>query len=69
MIFGGLVLGSVAAIVVGRLIQHQLIGVAALDWRSYALAYLVMILAGVAAVWWPARRAGNIAPVQVLNDV
>lgn len=69
MILGGLVVGSAAAIVVGRLIQNQLIGVAPLDWRSYALAYVVMIMAGVAAVWWPARRAGRVAPVQVLNDV
>jgi predicted permease len=69
MIVGGLALGSAAAVGVGRLIQSQLIGVAPLDAAAFAIAYGLVIAAGIGAVWWPARRAASVAPMQVLNDV
>jgi ABC-type antimicrobial peptide transport system permease subunit len=68
MILGGLVLGSAAAVAVGRMIQHQLVGVAAFDLRAFALAYVVMILAGVGAVWFPSRKAGHVDPMRVLSE-
>lgn len=68
MIAGGLVLGSAAALFIGRLIQHQLVGVAPFDVGAFVLSYIVMILAGVVAVALPARRAGRVMPKQILDD-
>ena len=60
----GRVLG---AVMVARMIQHQLHGVPMLDGVTLAAATLLLVAAGLLATWWPARRAAGRNPSAVLN--
>jgi putative ABC transport system permease protein len=61
----GIALGLAGAIGVGRVLQHQIFGVAAFDPWTLGLAGGAMAVAGLLATWWPVRRAaiGNLADV------
>ena len=63
----GIGLGLVGAIIASRALQSLLFGVSALDPVAFALAALVLLAAGVAATYGPARRAGRIDPAGLLR--
>ena len=64
----GLAAGTVAAAAAGRVLQSRLYGVPAFDVWTIVAAAGLMGLAGLVAVWWPARRAATVDPVTVLSD-
>ena len=64
---GGLALGLAAALAMGRLLQSELFDVRAGDPGLLALTAGVLAVAGLTAVWWPARRAALTAPAEALR--
>ena len=61
---GGIVLGAAGALLLTRLLGDLLYKVSPRDPASFGLAFLVMILASVAACFLPAWRATRTDPVQ-----
>ena len=63
----GLVIGYVAAAGFARFMAQYLYGVSPYDPRSYATVGAVLIIAGLAAAYLPARRATNVDPLTALR--
>ncbi|MFN0120931.1 MAG: FtsX-like permease family protein [Blastocatellia bacterium] len=63
----GVVLGSVAAMALTRLMQSLLFNVSATDPLTFALVVLLLVAAALAACWIPARRATRIDPLIALR--
>ena len=63
----GIAVGAFVAAGVGRILRNQLYGVPPFDVWSLLGAAITMGLAGLLAIWWPARRAGSVDPVEVLR--
>jgi putative ABC transport system permease protein len=63
----GVVLGFVASLAATRVIASQLSGVSPRDPLALVAAVGVMILAGVAACYFPARRATRVDPMVALR--
>jgi ABC-type antimicrobial peptide transport system permease subunit len=64
----GSVVGTAAALALGRTIGSVLIGVAPYDPVSLAVAVVVTSTVGAACCWWSARRAADVAPDVVLRS-
>ena len=64
---GGLLLGLIGAIFVGREMQSLLYGVSAMDLSAFAAVALILLLAALLACYLPARRAASTEPMQVLR--
>jgi ABC-type antimicrobial peptide transport system permease subunit len=64
----GLVLGLVGAGALTRLVAQELFGVTSGDLATHAVAVTLVLLAAVAALVLPARRATRVDPVVVLRD-
>ncbi|MBT9329621.1 ABC transporter permease [Paracidobacterium acidisoli] len=67
MILTGVAVGTVFTLVSGRLIRSWLYGVTAHDFRTLAVASLLLAVSGLAAAWLPARRAASVDPVEALR--
>jgi hypothetical protein len=63
----GLVLGSAGALAAGRLIETQLFGVTPRDPVALGAAVAAFAVAGLGAIWWPARRAAATDPAIALR--
>jgi ABC-type antimicrobial peptide transport system permease subunit len=63
----GIVLGLLAAIWVGRLLQAQLFGVRPTDAGTLIGVSVLLMGASVAAIWAPSRRASRADPVIALK--
>jgi putative ABC transport system permease protein len=66
-VLAGAVVGTGAALLLSRLVQHMLHGVGSTDPLSYAAALLLLLGAALAACVLPARRASQVAPLEVLR--
>lgn len=66
-VMAGLAIGYAAAILGARLLTSFLYGVSPFDLRAYAVVAAVLITAGLAASFWPARRATKIDPSTALR--
>jgi predicted permease len=64
---GGLGIGVIAALALGRVLQSQLYGVQPTEPRVLALAVAVFGVSALAAMLWPAWRAASVDPVVVLK--
>lgn len=64
----GLGLGLAASLVSTRMVQTLLYGVDPIDPPTLALGALVLVLAGLSAAYFPARRAGKVDPVIALRS-
>jgi putative ABC transport system permease protein len=64
----GLAAGLVGAAAAVRLLEHHLFAVEPFDPTTLASTSVLMIAAGVSAIWWPARRASSANPVLSLKE-
>jgi putative ABC transport system permease protein len=64
----GGVIGLGAAVLASRLIASQLFGVTPTDPLTYAAVAALVMTTGMAATWWPARRASRIDPAITLRS-
>jgi putative ABC transport system permease protein len=64
----GVMTGLVVAASVARAIQNLLYETPALDFETYGLAALSVLVTAAGAAWVPARRAGGVSPMTVLRD-
>lgn len=67
ILFAGLAVGFVGAFVVTRAMAHMLFGVSPSDFLTYATVGLVLLLATLAAIYFPARRAMRVDPMVALR--
>jgi hypothetical protein len=63
----GVAIGLAGALGTGRLIQSQLFGVTASDPIALAGAAAAFAAVGLAAIWWPSRRAAATDPAIALR--
>ena len=64
----GIVLGLIGASAVARLLARQVWNVAPFDPLAFAVVSLILLLAGLQACFWPARRASRIDPIIALRE-
>ena len=64
----GLVCGLLASLLGGRVMQATLYGVSSRDPIAIAAAVGILLLAAIAAVLMPARRAGRVSPAHLLKQ-
>ena len=67
MVLIGIIPGLIGAWAAGHAVRSFLFGVKPLDPASLAAAVAVLLLTGLFAAWWPARRAASIDPMQALR--
>lgn len=67
LVLTAIVVGTLGALVLSRLLQGLLYGVGATDLVSFAAAGLFLSLVAVAACYWPAHRAGKVDPIEALR--
>ena len=63
----GLAVGLAASLAANKVLASELWGVSARDPLTFAAVALVVLTAGVAACWFPARRATRVDPVIALR--
>jgi putative ABC transport system permease protein len=68
VLIAGIGVGAFAAAGAGRVLRNQLYGVPPFDVWSLVGAAFIMGAAGLLAIWWPARRAGTVDPVDALRE-
>ena len=64
----GVVTGLVGATGTVRILEHHLFAVEPFDPATLACTSLLMIGAGVSAIWWPVRQASRANPVDALKE-
>lgn len=64
----GVALGLAGALAGGRLLADLLYGVGPADPATLGATAALLAGAGIAATWWPARRALRVDPVQTLRE-
>ena len=67
VLVAGVVAGTLGAIGMGRILSAQLYGVGRTDPVVIASAAALLMLCGLVAIWWPARRAASTDPAAVLK--
>jgi ABC-type antimicrobial peptide transport system permease subunit len=63
----GLVIGAIAALLMGRALRTQLYGVGGVDPAVLGVAILTLALSAIAATALPARRAASVNPAAALR--
>jgi putative ABC transport system permease protein len=63
----GIGIGVLASLAVTRVLSHQLFGIAPHDVPTLASVVAVVIAAGLAACYFPARRAMRVDPMVALR--
>jgi len=66
-VVGGLVIGTGIALVAGRLLESLLFQTSSSDAGVYAFVFGTLLLCGVAASFFPARRAASADPIEVMR--
>ncbi|MBM3737772.1 MAG: ABC transporter permease [Acidobacteria bacterium] len=67
LIAGGALVGLAAALALGRLASTQFWGISPHDPLTLAAVIGVVVFAGAAACYWPARRASGVDPIKALR--
>jgi ABC-type antimicrobial peptide transport system permease subunit len=63
----GLVVGLIVSLAFTRFLRGMLFGVGAVDWITFALVPVLLLIVAIAACFIPARRAASIEPMQALR--
>jgi predicted permease len=63
----GLLIGVPCALLATRLLAHVLFGIAPSDPSTFAAAATALLIVGVTAASWPARRATKVQPIVALK--
>jgi len=64
----GLCAGLLGAAAAVRILEHQLFAVEPFDPATLVSTCVLMTVAGISAIWWPARRASRANPVLSLKE-
>jgi ABC-type antimicrobial peptide transport system permease subunit len=64
----GIILGAAVALLLTRLLGDLLYKVSPRDPAAFGLAFLIMIIASLAACFLPAWRATRTDPIKALRD-
>ena len=67
LVSGGVVLGLVAALGLGRLVESLLFGVRSTDMLTLLLSATVLLGVGALAAYRPARLAAGVEPITALK--
>lgn len=67
LLASGIAVGLAGALLMSRLLRHQVVGVNSFDPATYAAACLLLAAAGLAAVLWATRTALAKQPLRALN--
>lgn len=67
LLAGGIVLGLAGSFAAARLLSRQLWNVSPFDPISFAVVAVFLLLIGIQACFWPARRAAKVDPVTALR--
>ena len=68
LLAGEIGFGIAAAAALGGMLKSQLYGVGESDPATLLAAALAFAAAGLAAMWWPARRAARVDPMTALRN-
>ncbi|HET9795936.1 MAG TPA: ABC transporter permease [Thermoanaerobaculia bacterium] len=68
VVAAGLLAGIAAAAVASRLLTSLLFGVRPADLATFAAVSALLFTTGIAAAWFPARRAARIDPMKALRE-
>ncbi len=63
----GAIAGLAVASQASRVLVTQLYGVSRLDPLAFTVSIALIVAAGAAAAWFPARRAATIDPIRTLR--
>jgi ABC-type antimicrobial peptide transport system permease subunit len=63
----GIVIGSVAALLVTRMLQQMLFGVTTRDPLTFVVVAVLIAVVSLAASFLPARRAARVDPLEALR--
>ena len=63
----GIAAGVLGAIGMGRILDSELYGVGRTDPLIIGSAAALLVCSGLAAIWWPSRRAAATDPAAVLK--
>ena len=66
-VVGGIAIGAVISLFSLRLINNLLFGVHSGDPEVLAFVAVVLLIVGVRAAFFPARRAANVDPLEALH--
>jgi ABC-type antimicrobial peptide transport system permease subunit len=64
----GILLGLVGSLAAARLLAQQVWRVSPFDPVSFAVVSLLLMIVGVQACFWPARRAARVDAVTALRE-
>jgi ABC-type antimicrobial peptide transport system permease subunit len=68
LVLAGIVVGLPVTLSGIRLVRNMLYGLSGTDPLSLAAAVGLLLFAGTASGYWPARRASRVDPVVALRD-
>jgi hypothetical protein len=64
----GLAVGIAASLLGAKIVASLLFGVKPRDPLTLAAASVVLLLTGLSAAWWPARREARVKPIEALRS-
>jgi predicted permease len=67
LLAGGIVLGLICSLLAVRLVGNQIANLPKYDWLSFAGTSLLLLVVGLFACYWPARKASRVDPVVALR--
>jgi predicted permease len=68
LLLAGIGLGLAGAVAVARVLARQVWNVPAFDPMAFTVVSLILLVAGLQACFWPARRAARIDPIIALRE-